>query len=514
VPARRPTLVLYRNLGGGKFADVTKEAGLDVMLYGMGVAVGDFDNDGWPDLFITGVGGNRLFRNEKGGPLGRRFRDVTVSAGVGGPGGWPTTSANFFERSAPLCWSSSAAFLDYDGDGRLDLFVCNYLTWSPGQDKKQDAKLRTTGERAYAPPRAFEGTQCFLYRNLGGGKFADVSREAGVLVWPAGQQGKGPGLAKALGVVVADLDGDGWPDIVVANDTERNFLFHNVPDGKGGRKFEESGEWAGVAYADRHARGAMGIDWAPAFRRGKGALIIGNFADEPNTLLVLDRPQELRFYDQAWPEGLAGPSKSLLKFGLFFFDYDLDGRVDLLTCNGHLEPDIAKAMPGENYAQPPQLYRNTGASPHGFDLVGEGSAGPDLFRPLVGRGCAFADLDGDGHLDVVLTANGGPARVLRNEGGTGNHWVRLRLEGDGARSNRSAIGARVELVAGGQTQKREVSGARGYLSSSELVLTFGLGEADAIEKVTIHWPGIKAGPPQVIKGLAIDREHVIRQRAR
>jgi hypothetical protein len=333
-----------------------------------------------------------------------------------------------------------------------------------------------------------------------------------VLVWPQGQQGKGPGLAKALGVVVADLDGDGWPDVVVANDTERNFLFHNVPDGKGGRKFEESGEWAGVAYADRHARGAMGIDWAPAYRPGKGALVIGNFADEPNTLLVLDRPQELRFYDQAWPEGLAGPSKPLLKFGLFFFDYDLDGRVDLLTCNGHLEPNIAKAMPNESYSQPAQLYRNTGTSPRGFELVGEGSAGPDLFRPIVGRGCAFADLDGDGYLDMVLTANGGPARVLRNEGGTGHHWVRLRLEGDGVRSNRSAIGARVELVAGGQTQKREVSGARGYLSSSELVLTFGLGEVDAVERVTVHWPGKNAGPPQVVKGLAIDREHVIRQK--
>jgi hypothetical protein len=512
VPSPRPTLALYRNLGGGQFEDVTVAAGLDVTMYGMGVTVGDFDNDGFPDVFITGVGGNRLFQNVKAtdgkGANGRRFVDVTASAGVGGPGGWPGRDGNFSERKAPLCWSTSASFLDYDGDGRLDLFVCNYVVWSPADDHKRPFQLRT-GERAYGPPRAFAGTQCFLYRNLGGGKFEDVSKQAGIQVWA--RPGEKEGVGKSLGVIVCDVDEDGWPDVVVANDTVRNFFFHNVPGSAGGRRFEEGGEWSGIAYADRHARGAMGIDWGPGYRAGRSALVIGNFADEPNTLLVADRPQELRFVDYAWPEGIAGPSKPLLKFGLFFFDYDLDGRLDLLTCNGHLEPDIARALPNQTYEQPVQLFWNTGESPRGFEVVTERSAGADLFRPLVGRGCAYADLDGDGHLDVVLTANGGRARVLRNEGGTGHHWVRLKLVGDGVRSNRSAIGARVVLEAGGTVQKREVAAGRGYLSQSELVLTFGLGASDRIDKVTIHWPGRNAGPPQVLTGLAIDREHRIEQ---
>ncbi len=512
VPSPAPTLALYRNLGGGKFVDVTAAAGLAVTLYGMGATIGDFDNDGFPDVFITAVGGNRLFRNEKAPPgqgaNGRRFRDVTATAGVGGPGGWPEGDERFFERKAPLTWSTSAAFLDYDGDGRLDLFVCNYLTWSPAADSKQSFRLRT-GERAYGPPRAFAGTQCFLYRNLGNGKFEDVSRQAGIQVWGPG--GHKSAVGKSLGLAVADVDEDGWPDVVVANDTVRNFFFHNVPGPPNGRRFAELGEWSGIAYADRHARGAMGIDWAPGYRPGKNALLIGNFADEPNTLLASERPRELRFVDQAWPEGIAGPSKKLLKFGLFFFDYDLDGRLDLLTCNGHLEPDISRALPDETYAQPVQLFWNTGDSPRGYELVTERSAGPDLFQPLVGRGCACADLDGDGHLDLVLTANGGPARILRNAGKTGHHWVRLKLSGDGVRSNCSAIGARVVLEAGGQVQKREIASARGYLSQSERVLTFGLGALDKIDKITIYWPGRHAGPPQVLARPAIDREHRIAQ---
>jgi hypothetical protein len=503
-----PTLALYRNLGNGQFEDVTRQAGLDVTLFGMGVTVGDVDNDGWPDIFITAVGGNRLFRNEAApegsGAAGRRFRDVTASARVGGPGGWPGWGvSDFFAWKKPLCWSTSAAFLDYDGDGWLDLFVCNYVTWSPDGDVKQGFHL-TNNDRAYGPPRAFGGTQCFLYRNRGDGTFEDVSRLVEV-----SQDGKPVG--KSLGVVVCDVDDDGWPDIVVANDTERNFFFHNVPDSSGKRKFQEKGEWAGIAYADRTARGAMGVDWGAAYRPGKSALLFGNFADEPDTFLVQKRAGELQFLDMAASEGIAGPSRPLLKFGLFFFDFDLDGELDFLTCNGHLEPDIAVAMREQTYAQPAQLFWHRASAQPRFALVPSSAAGPDLFSPMVGRGCAYLDMNGDGALDVVLTANGGPARLLRNDNRTAHHWLRLRLEGDGKRSNRSAIGARVILQAGAKEQRREVASGRGYLSQSELVLTFGLGTATTVDRVTIHWPGKNAGPPTVLTDVEIDREHYIVQ---
>jgi enediyne biosynthesis protein E4 len=501
-PKERPTLALYRNLGG-RFADVTRETGLDVALFGMGATVGDFGNDGWPDVFVTAVGGNRLFRNEGG----KRFRDVTGDAHVGGPGGWPDGfRGDFFAWKRPLCWSSSAAWLDYDGDGWLDLFVCNYVTWSPAQDAEQGFRL-ATGERAYGPPRAFAGTRCYLYRNRRNGTFEDVSGKAGVEVTQRGEA-----VGKSLGVIACDVDEDGWPDVVVANDTERNFFFHNVPVGSSGaRRFREIGEATGVAFADRHARGAMGIDWGPGGVGGKNALLIGNFADEPDTLLVQQRPRDLQLTDLAPSEGVAGPSRPLLKFGLYFLDYDLDGRLDFLTCNGHLEPDISKAHPDQQYAQPVQLFWNGGTRTPRFGLVPASAAGPDLFEPLVGRGCARLDIDGDGAPDVVLTANGGAARLLQNEARTGHRWVRLRLEGDGKRSNRSAIGARVILEAGGEEQRREVASARGYLSQSELVVTFGLGKHEKIDRVTIHWPGRDAGPPTVLTDLEVDREHHVVQ---
>jgi hypothetical protein len=504
---RLPTLALYRNLGGGRFEDVTQQVGLAISLFGMGVAIGDFDNDGWPDVFITAVGGNRLFRNESAADgKGRRFRDVTRTAGVGGPGGWPEGAvSDFFSWKRPLCWSTSAAWLDYDGDGWLDLFVCNYVTWSPEHDVKLDSRL-ATGERAYGPPRGFSGAQCFLYRNRGDGTFEDVTKQAGIDVLQRGEP-----VGKSLGVVVCDVDGDGWPDILVANDTERNFFFHNVAAPGGGRRFEEIGEPAGVAYAERRARGAMGIDWGPGGVSGRNAVLIGNFADEPNTFLVQQRPGDLRLIDLAPSEGVGGPSRALLKFGLFFFDYDLDGRLDFLTCNGHLEPLIARAFPDQSYQQPPQLYWNRGQHKPRFALVPATAAGKELFEPLVGRGCAYLDMDGDGALDVVLTCNGGPARLLRNDNRTGNHWVRLRLEGDGKRSNRSAIGARIVLEAGGRPQHREVCGAHGYLSQSELVQTFGLGSVTRIDRVTIHWPGARAGPPTVLTDLGVDTEHHVPQ---
>jgi hypothetical protein len=497
----RPTLALYRNKGKGEFEDVTREAGLDLTCYGMGATVGDFDNDGWPDVFITGVGGNHLFHNEPGPGGRRRFVDVTTAAGVGGPGGWSDVGSDFMNLDRPLNWSTSAAWLDYDGDGLLDLFVCNYVAWSPQQDLRQPFRLEGLG-RAYGPPTAFEGTHCFLYRNLGGGRFEDVSEKAGIIVR---DRDLGRIIGKSLGVIVCDVDNDGWPDIVVANDTVRNFFFHNKKDGT----FEEKGVETGIAFAEPRARGAMGVDFGE-YRPGMFALLIGNFADEPDTFLRLQEPRSLLFFDAALAEGIARKSRERLKFGTIFLDYDLDGAQDLLTNNGHLEPEINKVQPAQTYAQPVQLFWNTGSR---FEEVTAADAGTDLFLPLVGRGCAYADLDGDGDLDLVLTGNGGPARVLRNDQDTGHHWVRLILEGDGRRSNRSAIGARVTLEVAGKTQHREVASARGYLSQSELALTFGLGKEPApVVKVTIRWPG-KDGNLQVVDGLEVDRVHTIKQAA-
>ncbi len=501
-----PTLKLYRNQGDGTFKDVTAAAGLQITLYGLGVAVGDYNNDGFPDVFITAVGGNRLFQNVPDGK-GRKFLEVTHKAGdLAKTWNWPNTRGNdFLNWNPPISFSTSAAFLDYDKDGHLDLFVCNYVQWSPKLDLTQPFNLQGIG-RAFGPPTTFAGTQCRLYRNRGDGTFADVTRAAGIEV--TGELGSGgKPVAKALGVAVCDPDEDGWPDIAVANDTVRNFFFHNQGNGT----FKEKGQETGVAYADGKARGAMGIDWGE-YRPGQCALLIGNFANEPDTFFRLDDAKRLLFSDVAHIEGIAGPSRLPLVFGVMFFDYDLDGRLDFLTANGHLEPDIKKVFPAQDYAQAVQLFWNTGDKP-GFELVTPAFAGGDLFRPQVGRGCAFADIDGDGRLDVVLTANGGPARLLRNEGGANNNWIRLILEGDGKRCNRSALGARVVLTAAGHTQKRELVAARGYLSQSELPLTFGLGKAAKVDRLVIHWPG-KNLPPQVLTDLAVNKVHRIRLRGR
>jgi enediyne biosynthesis protein E4 len=501
----RCTLRLYRNKGDGTFEDVTERVGLNLTIYGMGVTVGDYDNDGWPDIFITAVGGNHLFHNLRG----QRFEDVTATAGVRGEGRWPTpTDGEFLQVRTPLGFPSSAAFLDYDGDGKLDLFVCNYVTWSPDFDLKQPFQLKGEG-RAYGPPTVFEGAQCILYRNLGNGRFEDVSAKAGIQVFEKeglGEQARPRSIAKSLGICVF-TNQIGYPDIVVANDTVRNFHFHNLGDGR----FEEIGVQSGVGYADSKARGAMGID-AGWYRPKRFALCIANYAEEPDTFLRLDDETRLFFSDAAMAEGVAGPSRPLLKFGTFFFDYDLDGRLDLLTCNGHLEPEINKVEPGQTYEQPAQLFWNCSGTGNksSFMAVGEREAGSDLFRPMVGRGSAFADINKDGYPDVVLSANGGVARLLRNEGGTKNNWVRLVLEGDGVRSNSSAIGARVALEAGGMVQRLEVRSGRGYLSQSELPLTFGVGKADKIDRVVIEWPGRNGGKEEH-KGLDVNKEYLLHQ---
>jgi len=482
-----PTMALYRNLGNNRFEDVTTQVGLNVPLYGMGVCVGDIDNDGWPDVFIDGVGGNRLFRNDSG----KRFVDLTIEAGVGGPDSWPGGSYEEFKhRQTPLSFPSSCTFVDYDGDGRLDLLVCHYVTWSPAADRALDSQFGGL-TRTYGQPIWFEGAQVVLYRNVDGRRFKDVSARVGLHVFDRGGVGGKAtmrNVGKALGVVAADINGDGWPDLLLACDTTRNLCFVNLPDGQGGRKFEERSLQVNLAYAENQARGGMGLDWG-CYHGDQYGLVIANFATEPLTFFCREPGQPLRFSDRAMAEGLYGPSRYPLKFGAFFFDYDLDGRLDLLLCNGHLEPEINRVESSQTFAQAATLFWNTGDSPGAFEPVGPNSAGPDLFKPVVGRGSAFADLDGDGDLDVVLMNNQGAPLVLRNDQNLGHHWARLVLEGDGQTVNRSAIGAEVVIQVNGQTLRRHVTSSRGYLSQSELPITFGLGKARRIDKLVVRWPG-------------------------
>ena len=460
-----PTLALFANDGQGKFTDATKSAGLDISLYGMGAAVGDFNGDGWSDLFLSAVGPNRLLKNEQG-----KFVDVTATAGVAG---------------ADDAWSTGCTWLDYNRDGRLDLFVCNYVKWSRELDVSQGFTL-TGNERAYGPPLNFEGTLSYLYRNDGEGKFTDVSQAAGINVYNSAQPEKKIPAGKSLGVVPFDLDGDGWLDIVVANDTVQNFVFHNQKDGT----FDEIGSQAGIAFGpDGSARGAMGIDVARPRNSPAVAVVIGNFANEPTSFFVSQgEPGALLFEDQSVSNGLGPQTRLELKFGVFFFDYDLDGRLDVLAANGHLEEEINKVVPSQHYQQPPQLFWNAGPTEATeFVKVPKDKVGDEFSQPIVGRGAAYADFDGDGDLDVVLTQTGGPARLLRNDQALGHHWLRVKLKGRGA--NPEAQGAIVRLHAGGVVQERVVSPTHGYLSQSELTVTFGLGKSSQIDKLEILWPG-------------------------
>ncbi|MBX3747694.1 MAG: CRTAC1 family protein [Verrucomicrobiae bacterium] len=459
-PVPAPTHALYRNDGTGRFTDVTAGSGLDVTFYGMGVACGDFDNDGLVDVFITAVGSNRLFRNLGNG----RFEDVTASAGVGG---------------GPEVWSTAAAFVDLDRDGLLDLVVVNYVQWSRDIDFQVGYSLDGRN-RAYGPPMNFQGTVPYLYRNEGNGRFTDITAQAGLAVRnPA----TGVPAAKSLGIAPIDLNGDGWIDLVVANDTVQNLVFTNRHD----LTFAEVGARLGVAFDPLgNARGAMGID--TVHHRNDDALAIGiaNFANEMTALYVADRPSAI-FTDEAIAEGIGPVSRLLLKFGLFFFDYDLDGWPDLLTCNGHLEEEISLLQESQAYRQPAQLFWNAGATDGGFVPIHADRAGPDLFQPIVGRGSAYADIDGDGDLDVLFLQVGGPPILLRNDQNLGHSWIRFRLVG--TRANRDAIGALVRVTANGRTQTRQVMPTRSYLSQSELPVTFGLGPGTPrIDSVEIQWP--------------------------
>jgi hypothetical protein len=471
-----PTQALYRNDGNGNFEDVSAASGLALETYGMGVAVGDYDGDGWQDLFLSSLKKNHLFRNEQG-----RFRDVTDSAGVGGRD----------DR-----WSTGAAFFDYDRDGDLDLFVLNYVHWTRRDDLEIDFRLAGLG-RAYGAPNNFRGTDSYLYRNDGAGRFRDVSATAGIQIH---DPVSGLPVGKGLGVVPVDYDRDGWLDLVIANDTARNFLFHNLGDGR----FEEVGAFEGLAF-DRNgkATGAMGIDAAQYRNDTELGIAIGNFANEMSSLFV-STDGGPPFADEAVLDGVGPASRLALTFGVLFFDYDLDGRLDLLQANGHLEHEINKVQASQQYAQPPQLFWNCGADcPASFLLVSEPG---DLARPLVGRAAAYADIDADGDLDVLITQNGRRAALYRNDQQLGHHWLRVKLVGTGG--NRAAIGARLTLTAGGITQHRDLVPTRSYLSQVELPVTFGLGTHAAVDALDITWPD---GSHQSLTPAAVDTTLIVTQ---
>ncbi|MBO0862347.1 MAG: CRTAC1 family protein [Chloracidobacterium sp.] len=460
-------MALYHNNRNGTFTDVTKEAGLARPIYGQGVAVGDYDNDGFVDIFVTAVGQSRLFRNNGNG----NFIDVTAKAGLVSPG----------------YFSSSAAFFDYDKDGRLDLFLCNYVEWSAETDV---FCALDNVNKSYCTPEKYKGQSSRLYHNVGG-KFVDVTEKAGLLD-PTG---------KSLGVAILDYDRDGWPDIFVANDTQPNKLYRN--SGKG--TFTEMALTAGVALSEEgKARGGMGADFADIDGSGNPSIIVGNFS---NDMLALFRNQgKGLFIDQASSSNIGQATLLSLTFGLFFFDYDLDGRQDFFMANGHVADDINKVQPKITYAMKPQLFRNEGKAR--FTEV-TARAGRPFQRAIVARGAAYGDYDNDGDLDILLTTNGGPAYLLRNDNGNQARFVRFKTVGD--KSNRDGIGAKITItLADGSKQWRTTHSGSSYCSQSELPLTFGLGRNDKIARVEIEWP---SGKVDKLTDLTADQIYVLKEGA-
>jgi len=455
---RKSLPALYRNNHDGTFTDITAGSGLDIEMYGMGVAIGDYDNDGRDDVYITALEGDRLFHNEGHG----KFRDVTKQAGI--------NNASF---------GTSAAWLDYDRDGKLDLFVANYVQWNPAGDLWCSLDGST---KSYCTPESYKGTSSKLYHNLGGGKFEDVSQKAGIA----------DPTSKSLGVTVLDYDGDGWPDLFISNDTQPNKLYRNNRNGT----FSEEGMPAGVAFGeDGVARGAMGVDSADYDRSGRPDLLVGNFS---NQMLGLYHNEGTGLFVDEAPSSTVGRASLLtLSFGVFFFDYDLDGYPDIFAANGHIEEEIGRVQPKVQYKEAPLLFRNLGKRQ--FDNVTP-HMGQAFNRPIVARGAAFADYDHDGDLDILVTTNAGPAYLFRNDGGNQNNWICLRLTG--RKSNRDGIGAVVRVTSKSGKQWNVVRSGSSYCSQSDLALTFGLGSDAEVQGIEIEWP---SGAKQKLPAMAANQ---------
>jgi hypothetical protein len=456
----RSTLKLYRNNRNGTFSDVTHSTGLDVEMYGMGVAVGDYDNDGYPDILITCVGQNRLFKNTGKGT----FLDVTKSSGLGG-------------RQA---LSTSALWFDYDRDGRLDLFVCNYVKWS----EEHDVFCSLDGKhKSYCTPEAYRGETCWLFHNRGDGSFEDVTATSGIF----------DSSSKSLGVAMLDYDHDGWPDLLVTNDTQPNKLYRNLRNST----FKDSAVEAGIAFsAEGRARAGMGVDVADFDNSGNSGVAITNFDNEMTGLYRLS--ESGNYVDVATQSGVGMASKDKLGFGCIFLDADLDGALDLAVVNGHID-DTVRNVNGVGYAQPPQLFLNSGKGTFA-DVAAE--IGGGFSQAKVGRGLAYGDFDRDGDLDLLITTNNGPAYLYRNDVAAGNKSVRVRLVG--TKSNRDAIGAMVKIFHGSSMQSRLVKGGSSYLSQSELPLTFGIGKRDKMDRVVVYWP---SGRTEEFKNLSAGRSY-------
>ena len=441
---RKSHAALYRNNHNGTFTDVTAGSGLDIEIYGVGVTVADYDNDGRDDVYITALDGDHLFRNEGNG----KFRDVTQQSGI---------------RNA--AFAASAVWFDYDRDGKPDLFVANYVQWSA----KGDLWCSLDGAtKSYCTPESYKGNSSKLFHNLGNGKFEDVTQKAGL----------GDPSSKSLGVAVMDYNNDGWPDLFVANDTQPNKLYRNNKNGT----FTEEAVSAGVAFGeDGVARGAMGVDVGDYDRSGRQHLLVGNFS---NQMLGLYHNEGTSLFVDEAPRSTVGRASLLsLAFGVFFFDYDLDGWPDIFAANGHIDEEIGRVQPKIQYKQPPLLFRNLGKGK--FEDVSK-SAGPDLMRPVVARGAAYGDFDHDGDLDILISTNNGPAYLFRNDGGDRNHWLHLKLTG--VQSNRSALGAVVTVESAGGKQSQMVHSGSSYCSASDLALTFGLGKDETAKSIDIQWP--------------------------
>jgi enediyne biosynthesis protein E4 len=466
----KTTPKLYENLGTGKFKEVTEQAGLAFTQYGMGVAVGDIDNDGWEDLYFTAVGPNHLFHNQQG-----KFVDTTAAAGVVGV---PLPDIKLEHK-----WSSSAAWLDYDRDGNLDLFVCQYVKWSPSLDPY----CGKNGVRGYCPPGTFEGARNTLFHNEGAGKFRDVTKEAGLF---------DIALGKSFGIAIADYNSDGWPDIAVANDTWANFLLIN----EAGKHFTDKGIESGIAFAES-GKAKAGIDVADFRNNGQFGMVIGNFAEEGLSLFEPMTGVPGMFENQAQTRGLVSASMLNVTFATFFFDFDLDGWQDIFATNGHVDDIVSTYKSNLTFKQKPLLFHNEKGER--FVSVTKESK---LDFPIVGRGATYGDIDNDGDLDVGVVDNGGRFLLLRNDGGNQNKWIRFKLMG--VTVNRDAIGALVKIKSGNIHQQQYVRSGTSFLTESQRELTFGLGKSNSVEEVEILWPD---GKIEKIDNLQVNQQYTITQ---